>query len=144
MDESIPSGNGIAARALFILGHLLGEVRYLKAAENTLIAAWPTLIKHPAEHGSLLMALEYWLDPSNILIIRGESNDMKQWEEFCKKQSNTFVFSIPNSESQLPGLLNMHKANNKTQAFLCKGNQCLDKTLNFQELESIFMKNRMD
>jgi uncharacterized protein YyaL (SSP411 family) len=144
MDEAIPSGNGIAARALFILGHLLGEVRYLQAAENTLKAAWPTLMPHSAEHGSLLMALEYWLDPSSFIIIRGEIEEMKPWAEFGKKQTNTLVFSIPNSESSLPGLLGNKKIVNKAHAFLCKGNECLGKTLNFQELKSIFMKNRLD
>jgi len=141
MDEAMPSGNGIAARALFILGHLLGEVRYLDAAENTLKAAWSTLLPHPAEHCSLLMALEYWLAPSNFIIIRGEIEEMKPWAEFAKKQLNTLVFSIPNSESSLPGLLGTKKISHKTEAFLCKGNECIGKTLNFQELKSIFMKN---
>ena len=39
-DESVPSGNGIAAFGLQRLGFLLGETRYLDAAERTLCAAW--------------------------------------------------------------------------------------------------------
>ncbi len=35
-DNAMPSGNGIAAFALQRLGHLLGEARYLEAAERTL------------------------------------------------------------------------------------------------------------
>jgi uncharacterized protein YyaL (SSP411 family) len=35
-DEATPSGNGIAAFALQRLGFLLGETRYLDAAEKTL------------------------------------------------------------------------------------------------------------
>ena len=38
-DDAIPSGNGVAAQALLRLGHLLGETRYLDAAERTLMAS---------------------------------------------------------------------------------------------------------
>ncbi|MBS3934953.1 MAG: thioredoxin domain-containing protein, partial [Sulfuritalea sp.] len=37
-DNALPSGNGVAARALQQLGHLLGEARYLGAARRTLRA----------------------------------------------------------------------------------------------------------
>ncbi|HEX5123525.1 MAG TPA: thioredoxin domain-containing protein, partial [Rhodanobacteraceae bacterium] len=50
LDESLPSGNGVAARALLALGHLIGETRYLDGAERTLRAAWSTLSEVP--HGS--------------------------------------------------------------------------------------------
>ena len=42
-DESLPAGNGVAARALGRLGHLVGDTRYLAAAEKCLQAAWPHL-----------------------------------------------------------------------------------------------------
>ncbi len=61
MDDAIPSGNGIATQVLIQLGQLLGECRYLHAAEKTLKAAWPSLISAPAEHGSLLIALSDYL-----------------------------------------------------------------------------------
>jgi uncharacterized protein YyaL (SSP411 family) len=38
-DEATPAGNGIAAYVLQRMGHLLGESRYLDAAEQTLRAA---------------------------------------------------------------------------------------------------------
>ncbi|WP_019216376.1 hypothetical protein [Legionella tunisiensis] len=34
MDEAIPAGSGILVRTLLTLGHLLGEPRYLTAAEK--------------------------------------------------------------------------------------------------------------
>ena len=39
-DEAIPSGNGVAARNLLRLGHLIGETRYIDAAERTLRASF--------------------------------------------------------------------------------------------------------
>ncbi len=62
-DESVPSGNGVAARALQALGHLVGETRYLDAAERTLRAAWPLVGEHPRAYASLLRALRESLEP---------------------------------------------------------------------------------
>jgi uncharacterized protein YyaL (SSP411 family) len=138
MDESMPAGNGVAARALLTLGHLIGETRYLNAAENTLKIAWPVLSQYPAEHSSLLLALEQWLDPFAMIIIRGDDKEeMNRWKTFCKKQANTLVFTIPNAESSLPGVLANQKPGDKTQAFYCKGTQCLSNIHHFEELERI-------
>ena len=52
-DDATPSGNGIAAQVLLRLGHLLGEPRYLAAAERTLRAAWRALERYPQSHVSL-------------------------------------------------------------------------------------------
>lgn len=56
-DGAIPSGNGVAASLYLKIGHLLGEHRYLAAAEKTLTALWRRIKRYPAGHGSLLTAL---------------------------------------------------------------------------------------
>jgi len=57
-DESVPAGNGVAARVLQRLGHLLGEPRYLTAAQGTLALATEPMRRLPHAHASLLAALE--------------------------------------------------------------------------------------
>ena len=47
MDDSLPSGNGVAASVLGKLGHLLGDSRYLKASESALLAAWSSIERYP-------------------------------------------------------------------------------------------------
>ena len=47
-DEALPAGNGVAAAVLLRFGYLLGEPRYLAAAERALRAAWPALQRVPA------------------------------------------------------------------------------------------------
>ena len=69
-DDAMPAGNGIAARALIRAGYLLGETRYLEAAERTLRAAWLALNRFPHGHVSLLEALDEYLQPPEIVIIR--------------------------------------------------------------------------
>ena len=46
-DNATPSGNGVAAFALQRLGHLLGEPRYLDAAERALALFYPALAQSP-------------------------------------------------------------------------------------------------
>ena len=78
-DNAIPSGNGIAAFALQRLGHLLGEARYLRAAECTLQALSGELAANPAACPSLLCALQEWLDPPTTGVLRGESASVAEY-----------------------------------------------------------------
>src|SRR5262249_47958418 len=58
MDDATPAGNAIAAKALQRLGWLLGEPRYLWAAERTLRAAWPSLATAPLSQVHMSEALQ--------------------------------------------------------------------------------------
>jgi len=137
IDEAIPAGNGVAAQALITLGYLLGEPRYLQAAEQTLQSAWPFLERFPAEHCSLLLALNDLLTPPYTIVIRGQGIDSKHWQDYCKKQMNNHVFVIPDNEQNLPGLLDSHKSLNQTSAYICLGTHCLDVIEDFEKLKEI-------
>src|SRR4029077_16822777 len=78
-DESVPSGNGVAASVLCRLGYLLGELPYLDAAERTLRAGWPMLRQYPQAHMSLANALEDFLSSMQILIVRGDAQQIEPW-----------------------------------------------------------------
>ncbi len=125
MDEAIPSGNGIAASTLLVLGHLLGETRYLDAAEKTLHAGWPLMTQYPYEHGSLLQALQHFLRPPQLVILRGPLDEMAIWKKACSNIHN-HVFAIPDDLTGLPGLLAEKAPHEKTCAYVCQGTQCLD------------------
>ena len=82
MDESLPSGNGVAVRALLKLGHLLGETRYLNAAERTLCAAWPTLVELPHACCTLLLALHEFLQPRAHVVLRvAVGDETNRWKD---------------------------------------------------------------
>ena len=59
-------------------GYLLGETRWLEAGERTLRAAWLALNRFPHGHMSLLEALAEYLDPPEIVIIRGTATEAKR------------------------------------------------------------------
>jgi uncharacterized protein YyaL (SSP411 family) len=126
-DEALPSGNGVAAQTLTILGHLLGEPRYLEAAERTVQAAWPALKQYPHAHGALLEALGSLLDPHEIVVLRGPAAEIEDWRAYLSAGFNPsrLLFAIDSAEAELPGLLAERVASDKgTVAYVCQGTRC--------------------
>jgi uncharacterized protein YyaL (SSP411 family) len=126
-DEAVPSGNGIAAAALQRLGFLLGETRYLDAAEKTLRAAWKAISEIPFGHVSLLTALEEYHEHPEIVVIRGKQDDISRWRDSAAKvyAPRRLVFAIPADEDRLPGALAERKPiAGETVAYRCLGTHC--------------------
>jgi uncharacterized protein YyaL (SSP411 family) len=126
-DEAMPSGNGVAALALLRLGHLLGEARYIDAAERTLRAAWQAMREYPHGHVSLLSALDEFMEPPEFIIIRGPVDEIARWRDAAAKTyaPRRLVFAIESSESELPGALAERKPiAGETVAYRCLGTHC--------------------
>jgi len=134
-DESLPSGNGVAASVLCRLGYLLGELPYLDAAERTLKAAWSGIQEYPQAHMSLVNALEDSLSSVQILVIRGEQQSAIQWAKDLGAlyAPTRMIFAIP-TDVELPPALEPKRAQNQTVAYLCKGMTCSAPLANLQEI----------
>ncbi len=126
-DESVPSGNGIAALALQRLGYLLGESRYLRAAERTLRTAWQAMSKYPHGHVSLLAALEEYLEPTEIIVLRGPAEEIARWRDAATAlyAPSRLIFAIEEHEDDLPGALRERRpVAGQTVAYRCVGSHC--------------------
>jgi uncharacterized protein YyaL (SSP411 family) len=125
-DDAIPAGNGIGARALIRAGYLLGETRWLEAAERTLRAGWLAINRFPHGHMSLLEALDEYLTPPAIVIIRGEAAEALRWSvELGKLYSpHRLIFAIPAQMDGLDAAVADKKAGDGTRAYLCRGSTC--------------------
>ena len=126
-DDATPSGNGIAAFALQRLGFLLGELRYLDAAERTLKNAWQAMMEYPHGHVSLVSALEEYLHHPETILIRGDTREAARWAASAARlyAPRRLVFAIPGSESDLAGALAERKAKpGETLAYRCEGSHC--------------------
>jgi len=152
-DESIPSGNAVAAFALGRLGHILGNTQYIDAAERTVRAAWPKLQQMPYGHASLLLALEDILFPPTIIVLRGSESVVKEWQSLCQKKyaPNQLCLAIDNTYNDLPeGLaerlpkrlsehlehLSEHRAQDEGIAYICSGFQCAAPIHSSDELQA--------
>ena len=126
-DEAVPSGNGIAAFSLQRLGFLLGETRYLDAAERTLRGAWQAIEEYPHGHVSLLTALEEYLTHPEIIVIRGEAEEIARWRDSAAKlyAPRRMVFAIQAEAPGLPGALaERPPIDGETVAYKCVGTHC--------------------
>ena len=125
-DEATPSGNGVAAQALARLGWLLAETRYLDAAEATLRGGFPSAQRVPQAHTALLNALDEYLIPGEIVVIRGPAEAAAAWSAAIATDyaPRRMVFAIPADAGNLPEALAAKRARAATVAFICQGPQC--------------------
>jgi uncharacterized protein YyaL (SSP411 family) len=124
-DEAVPSGNGVAAEALVALGHLLGEQRYLDAAERTVRAAWSGIERQPDGYATLLGALDWLLDPPELVVVRGTEDQLAQWHTrlHAGYRPRRLTFAIPN-DAVLSGLLSERAPRAAPVAYICEGMTC--------------------
>ena len=126
VDESLPSGNGVAARALLKLGHLVGEPRYIDAAERTLRAGWDALLDYPHACCAMLLALGEFLDPPVHVVVRyRDLGTVSQWQEALDETTPAIdAYFIPADAADLPGVIAQQQTASAVSAFLCKGTAC--------------------
>jgi len=137
IDETLPAGNGVAARALNLLGHLTAGMRYLNAAEQTLKSAWQSLERIPYAHGSILCALMEHLIPPEMIILRGPREEIDAWRRSLNALGHhpgRCIYAIADHEQNLPGILAVNTKSNVTRAQICRGNQCLAPVYELQTL----------
>jgi uncharacterized protein len=135
-DDALPSGAGIAAYVLSRLGHLLGEPRYLEACERTLKAAWPAIKQYPSAHNALLLALEDYLLPPEIIVLRGQRDPIADWHKRCTEHyaPRRLSLAINEDSRDLPGILANRVPLGESVAYVCEGLSCRQP---IQELEAL-------
>ncbi len=137
-DDATPSGNGIAAQVLLRLGHLLGENRYLQAAEGTLSALSAGLRQHPAAHAALLLAVEDFHHSTETVVLRGDDTEIREAQRICQQvyTPRRTVLAIPGDAGPLPGVLAERTAASPLNAYVCKGHQCLPPVTSLEALRA--------
>lgn len=125
-DNATPSGNGIAALNLIRLGHLVGNVSYLDAAERSLRLFSETMATHASACPSLLRALEAQLNPPEMVILTGPTQSMSQWREPLDQvyAPSALVLSLPSDHEGLPAAL-AKPVRAEVNAWVCRGVECL-------------------
>lgn len=146
LDESIPTGNGVAAYTLQRMGWLLGENRYLEAAKHTLQYASSALHTMPHWHHSLLFALEDYFTPVTIIVLRSPNDDYSDWQKHFLRHflPKHLCFAIPAKMSNLPNTLNKPIPEKGVAAYICQGPKCLRTIDNIDEFDTYiynFQKN---
>ncbi|MFO7858388.1 MAG: thioredoxin domain-containing protein, partial [Ectothiorhodospiraceae bacterium] len=114
-DDALPSGNGVAARALITLGHLLAEPRYREAGEAAVSSAAPALGQLPHAHATLLSALARVVTPPQVVTLSGDPDACRFWQQDLERYYRPDRLTIIE-----PGA-----SNQRVTARLCHGSHCL-------------------
>ncbi|MHB8816333.1 MAG: thioredoxin domain-containing protein, partial [Steroidobacteraceae bacterium] len=135
-DDATPAGIGVAAFALQRMGYLLGEARYLEAAERAIRAGWAMMQKYPQGHASLLTALEELLHPPETVVLRGDRATIETWRrELARLYSpRRMVLAVAADVSGLPAAIAEKAPRGPAVAYVCRGNVCGEPIGSFPEL----------
>ena len=138
-DNATPSGNGIAACALQRLGHLIGEPRYIEAAERAIRLFYPAMQRQPSGFVSLLTALEEALTPPRTVVVRGPAPALREWRRGLARRyrPHTLVVALPDDITGLPPALAKPAATASVNAWLCIGVTCLPPVSDLGKIERL-------
>jgi uncharacterized protein YyaL (SSP411 family) len=140
-DDSIPSGNGVAALALQRLGYITGNSDYLDAAENTLKCAQPQVNHHAISHCSILHALDEHLNAPGIIILRGDEDQLEQCMTLAAGRylPVTMILPIPTDADLAEFDFLAEKIGQSTcSAYLCEGRTCQPPAEGIEAIRQLF------
>ncbi len=142
-DNATPSGNGVAASILLRLGYVTGETKYVEAAEKTLEALSASLQRYPSGHGSLLLALEEYLNPVEMIVLRGQNAALEAAKRLCQQGyfPHRVVLTIPDDAKSPPGALSGYTVRSPLTAYVCTGGSCLPPIESTEGLKSYLRAN---
>jgi hypothetical protein len=125
-DDSMASGNGVAAQALGRLGWLTGETRYLDAAEAAIRGGYASLERAPDAHAAMLNALDEHLEPVEIVVVRGDAGELAAWQSALARSyaPRRMVVAIASDVTGLPEALASKRPRDRTVAYVCRGPVC--------------------
>ena len=138
-DNATASGNGVAAVVLQRLGYILGEQRYIQSAEKTIRLFYPAMAEQLNGYCSLLTALDEMLFPPHIIILRGSSSALVQWQSILQNRyPHKIILALPLELINLP--LSLSKAVSSgaaagsVSAWVCTATGCMPEITNLQDL----------
>ena len=135
-DEAMPCGNAVASLAIYQLGMLLGNQRYVHAAEQALQSVAGNLNQNPLHAAGFLKLLEVIDKLPCTIVVRGEAEQLQRWQESLNSQlkPGQQAFFIPVDAQGLPDAIKQKKPGIETKAWVCHGFTCQPPVSNLDEL----------
>ncbi len=136
-DEALPAANGVVAYNLLRLAHLSGGLALPLAAERTLKYAWPNIECNPAACNGLLLALEEYYFPSQVVVIRAVTDELQTWQQAVRSNyaPQRLVLAIPSDTQVLPETLAECAPVDTGVAYLYQHGKCQTRCTSLAELQ---------
>ena len=138
-DNATPSGNGVAAQALLVFGHWLGEVRYVAAAERTVRLYAAELLAQPSGFASLQVALDACLQPPTTVLLRGDPAICAAWARAIDRsyRPTLRVLNVASHQALPAALAKPHVGGPvAATAWICTGATCLPPATTLDAIEA--------
>ena len=125
-DDATPSGNSVAAKALLRLGFLTGRLDFIDIAEQMLKTLNTSMNSRLDATTSLNTLVMEYLQPIQVIILRGSKNDLELWQTQTRKllKRRAICYAIPENESDLPEGLSSKIFQGVIVAYICNGFSC--------------------
>jgi uncharacterized protein YyaL (SSP411 family) len=126
-DNATPSGNGIAAAALVLLGHLAIDMRYIEAAQRAVDLFAPHIAGAPGGYSTLLTAAAMLDTPPSIVVLQGEAATCHTWRLTLARtyRPGVVVVDLSSAADVPPALVKGPAPVAGGVAYVCRGMTCL-------------------
>ncbi|MDQ2916744.1 MAG: thioredoxin domain-containing protein [Pseudomonadota bacterium] len=136
-DNATPSGNGVAAQSLIVLGHLAAEPRYIEAAERAAKLFAKGLAESGGAQSTLLVALERLLVPPATVVLAGDPGETRTWQKSLEREYRPDVFIVDVAGVDAPDALRKSEPpQHGAAAWVCRGMQCLPPVSTFETISA--------
>jgi hypothetical protein len=125
VDESVPAGAAVAARALARLGHLTANAEWLDLAGRIVDAARGDVQQAPSAHASMLLASLEIRAPRPLVLIGGPAGPADEWHRRLRRDPDLYCFRIRHGRT-LTGPLGRVGGSGEAVAVVCAGMRCLE------------------
>jgi len=97
-----------------------------RGAARCLRAAWPELTAYPESQASMLQGLQEYLDPPQIVLLRGRPGAIEPWQMALNAvfAPRRWTLAIPADIAGLPEALAAKQAGEGALAYVCRGSVC--------------------
>ena len=125
-DDAMPCGNAVASVAIYRLGMLLGNSRYVRAAEKALQSVAHHVNQNPLYAAGFLILVEQINTQPCTIIVRGDASQLELWREQLAPRltPHQLAFFIPSDAEDLPDTIAEKKTDDETTAWICHGFTC--------------------
>ena len=126
-DNATPSGNGVAAQALAVFGHLAGEARYVEAARRTVALFAGSIHESPGGYSTLLGALALLESPPALVLLAGDPAVATTWQRSLEMhyRPDTLVFNLAGAADVPAALVKGAPPREGALAHVCRAMTCL-------------------
>lgn len=121
-DNVIPSSNSSMAKALYLLGHLLDQERYLRIARQQTLNLKETALKHTAFYANWAMLTDCFMqEPYEVAICGSDALELRK--DMAKGYRPDAIVLGAERESTLPLLVGKYQTGS-TWVYVCRNKTC--------------------